>query len=178
MAFGFQRKSLDDILAGAPGQAGRGYDQETSGTSLRPRVAKIGLGRQTGALPGGTTYQGFVFSNPRVVQNLRRLEEMLLEQDTDPTQFSFRVSGGDRYVDSEGNHRSATDHQIVPNSDPNSPHLVENGARAADIVVTGVSHAAFEQALRQTEFLPANTRYYPDHIHVALPNLREYYAPN
>lgn len=117
--------------------------------------------------PGGIIYQGFVFRNPKVIANLRRLENTLYQLGTD----NFRVSGGDRYVDSQGNHRSATNNQIISESAFTSPYLIENGARAADVVETGISIGLFKQAVATTDFWPPNTIVYRNHFHVALANL-------
>ena len=96
---------------------------------------------------GGVTFQGFIFHNPKVVNNLRRLESFLYQLGAD----NFRVSGGDRYVDSQGNHRSATNNQIISGSARTSPHLMNNGARAADVVVVGVSDTLFHPGARATK---------------------------
>lgn len=97
----FKPKPLEEIL------------DRRSGMGLNTRTAPVG--ERTGVSPGGTTYEGFVFSNPRVIHNLRRLKQAILDLGVDPSHFTFRVTGGDRYIDSDGNHRSATNHQIVPN---------------------------------------------------------------
>jgi len=49
------------------------------------------------------------------------------------SEFELVISGGDRYVDEHGDIRSRTTREIVDESDPKSPHLVERGARAVDI---------------------------------------------
>lgn len=86
--------------------------------------------------------------------------------------FVLRVTGGDRYVDSDGKHRSVTDGSIIKNSDPKSPHLLERGARALDLDVTGIPNATFDKALRKTDFSPTSTRrdYKDGHTHINLPN--------
>ena len=132
---------------------------------------------------GDVTWQrmnpdAYVFSNPRVIDNLKRLHRAIADQGVSPNAFSIRVSGGDRYRDPDGAHRSSTNDEVVEGSSPTSPHLVDHGARAADIVVKGVPRDVFERALRDTEFLPENTQSYDDgHTHVGLPNRPEYHAP-
>lgn len=209
MAFDFQPKSLDEILAGAPGRVGRTvpiplgggpkplwavigeaapYGWQTGGGLSMERspvkfaqaqTGETGAGQvDPGAAWEGINPDGYAFSNPRVVDNLKRLRQAIVHQGISADDFSIRVSGGDRDRDTDGVIRSSTNHEVVKGASPTSPHLVERGARAADIVVKGVPREVFERALSETEFLPANTQYYEDgHTHVALPNRPEYYAP-
>lgn len=121
----------------------------------------------------------YVLSNPQVRSNLERLNQIIVDSGIPDSSFTLRVTGGDRYQDCEGNIRSSTDDSIVADSSETSPHLISRGARAADLSVTDVNNLVFDNALRQTDFLPANTlRNYPDeHTHIALPNQRRCYAP-
>lgn len=120
----------------------------------------------------------YILQNPQVRADLERLNQEIINQgglaDAD---FVLQVTGGDRYIDPAGNIRSATTGEIVRGATRTSPHLIERGARAVDLRVTGVPDAMFDRALRNTEFLPANTqRGYADrHTHISLPNLERYY---
>ncbi len=120
----------------------------------------------------------YVLSNPYVKNNLRQLNTAIVALGLSDSSFTLRVTGGDRYKDQCGDIRSSTNGQIVSGSSKTSPHLISRGARAVDLVVSGVSNKIFDKALKRTRFLPANTlRNYPDgHTHIALPNLRNYYV--
>ena len=120
----------------------------------------------------------YVLSNLSVIRNLIRLNQEIINLGKKDDEFVLSVSGGDRFIDSEGNVRSITTYEIVPESTSTSPHLVERGARAVDLCVTGVTNNLFDRALKNTEFLPENTERYSDrsHTHIALPNSREFYS--
>jgi RHS repeat-associated protein len=144
----------------------------------------------------------FRFHNPLVLWNIRQLNREIVARGFNDDCFIIRVTGGDRYMDPDDPkiHRSATNHSIVPGSDPNSPHLRERflrdgrmrgGARAADFVLENVTNcrcyqsrpvtnADVDSALAKTAFAPGNTsRDYPDnpHSHVALPPSLKFFAP-
>jgi len=134
----------------------------------------------------------FVLNNPRVRSNFSKLNQQLVSMGFEDNCFVLRVTGGDRYIDDDsGEIRSATNNQVVPNSDPKSPHLIERGARAIDFQLETSrriceckrvpDNGDVDSALRATDFLPANTaRDYPDdnHTHIALPNTPRYwYSP-
>jgi RHS repeat-associated protein len=145
-----------------------------------PNLYRYALGDPANLLdPDGRRieYGGFVLCNDLLHQNLARLNDAIARlgncRDED---FTLRITGGDRFRDPQGRHRSSTTNEVVPNSDRNSPHLRDNGARAVDISVEGVSNELFDAALRLTDFLSANTRRYADgHTHIALPNRPEFY---
>ncbi|PLX40040.1 MAG: hypothetical protein C0608_10075 [Deltaproteobacteria bacterium] len=120
----------------------------------------------------------YVLSNPHVKNNLRQLNTAIVALGHSDSSFTLRVTGGDRYKDQCGDIRSSTDDSIVKGSSQTSPHLISRGARAVDLSVTGISNNVFDEALKRTKFLPANTlRNYADgHTHIALPNLRKYYV--
>lgn len=127
-------------------------------------------------------YGNFVLGNPHVVANLQRLNQQIVNQGIPDDQFVLKVTGGDRYINTDdGLLKSLTDNSFVPSrpgEDPTrSPHLRENGARAVDLRVINVSQAVLDKALKKTDFLPANTRRdYPDgHVHIALPNAQKFY---
>lgn len=132
----------------------------------------------------------FVVSNPRVRSNFERLNALIVETGINDECFILRVTGGDRYRRSPktpNEHRSATNDQIIPTSDRNSPHLVDFGARALDFAIVNrkreccskqVTEQMVLDALPRTEFEPTSTRrHYPNapHIHINLPNRREFY---
>ncbi|MDT8385446.1 MAG: RHS repeat-associated core domain-containing protein [Gammaproteobacteria bacterium] len=120
---------------------------------------------------------GFVLNNPQVTSNLQALNQAIINQGLSNSDFQLTVTGGDRYRDAAGNIRSSTNNEIIPNSSPTSPHLIERGARACDLSVSGVQDDVFDRALRDTDFLPQNTiRDYDDgHTHIGLPNLPTYW---
>jgi len=122
----------------------------------------------------------YVLSNLSVIRNLIRLNQEIINLGKKDDEFVLSVSGGDRFIDSQGNVRSITTYEIVPESKPTSPHLVEKGARAVDLCVTGVTNNLFDRALKNTQFLPENTERYRDrsHTHIALPNSRDFYSIN
>lgn len=119
----------------------------------------------------------FVFNNPRVRANLEQLNREIVKLGIPNDQFVLKISGGDRFRDRCGNIRSATDYDKVPGSDPNSPHLLKNGARGVDLYQQGVSDEVFDTALRKTEFSPEWTRrgYPSGHTHINLQNKPGYY---
>jgi len=121
--------------------------------------------------------EGYVISNEIVRTEVAALYSALV-QELDTDDFTFQVTGGDRFRGPDGTHRSSSNGSIVAGSDSKSPHLIERGARAVDLRIQGVSDAAVDEALQTTRFLPANTRrgYGDRHTHVALPNEIKYYA--
>jgi RHS repeat-associated protein len=119
----------------------------------------------------------YVLNNPYVHANLHRLNQELINQGRSNNDFTLRITGGDRYVDSQGNIRSSTTQEIVRTT-RTSEHLIENGARGVDLNVSGANKRDFDRALRNTDFLPENTRRYPDgHTHIALPRRPEFMLP-
>jgi RHS repeat-associated protein len=127
---------------------------------------------------------GYVLNNAYVISNLSALNQAIVDQGIPDDCFILSVTGGDRYRDRSGRHRSVTNNQVVSKSDPNSPHLVERGARAVDLkiinVTTGrcmcvprVDSTIFDVALGKTDFSPrATIRNYSDgHTHINLPPL-------
>src|SRR2546422_539431 len=131
-------------------------------------------------------FGNYVIGNSYVIANLERLNQQIVNQGIPDDKFVLRVTGGDRYINTDdGLLRSLTDNTFVstkPNQDPKlSPHLRENGARAVDLDVVGVSNDVVDKALKKTDFEPARTsRDYPDapHTHIELPkNPKFYYQP-
>jgi hypothetical protein len=86
--------------------------------------------------------------------------------------FVFNVTGGDRYkdeLDGEEAHRSSTTGDVVPNSDPNSPHLEENGARGIDLSLpSGISWKSIRKAAASCGFSQALNTYNDGHFHLTL----------
>jgi RHS repeat-associated protein len=123
-------------------------------------------------------WNNYIFSNLLVIRNLIRLNQEIINLGIAEEGFTLNISGGDRYIDSKCKHRSATDYKIEPRSDKNSPHLIERGARAVDLYVSGVNMNIFIEALKKTQFLPVYEEYKDGHIHINLPNRLGYYAIN
>jgi len=180
------------------GFAGGIYDQHTKLTRFGARDYDAQTGRwtakdPTGYLGGGTNlyqyasgnpvsnrdangldviYGDYVLLNPQVRENLERLDAAL--------PGDIVVTGGDRYRDSNGDIRSATNNSVVPDASETSPHLYENGARAVDLYATQATPQDIAQAARDhSEFLSGNTKHYDDgHTHLALPPQDKYnYVP-
>jgi RHS repeat-associated protein len=118
----------------------------------------------------------YVLSNSFVIANLYRLNQAIVDRGAPDTSFVLRVTGGDRYLGCAGEIRSATDDRIIRNTDSTTPHLWDNGARAVDLAVTGVSNAVFDAGLVDTDFSPAYTdrRYSDRHTHISLPPGRKF----
>jgi hypothetical protein len=114
---------------------------------------------------------GYAISNQNVSDNLDRLNAAIMGLGYPNNSFRLRVTGGDRYLDANGNVRSSTTHEIVRRADRTSSHIVTNGARAADLSVEGVPDDVFDRALRETDFDPAMTEreYDNGHTHISLP---------
>lgn len=128
--------------------------------------------------PGGRrVILNHIFNNPLVLENLQLLNAKIMEifclENDD---FTIVTTGGDRYIDADGNHRSATDGRIVPGSGCNeagicgsSPHLIEAGARGVDFGIFGITREQLERAARGNPFIVSPTRYRNGHIHMHLP---------
>jgi hypothetical protein len=131
-------------------------------------------------------YGNLQIGNPFVLANLERLNQQIVNQGIPDEKFELMVTGGDRYIDDAGKHRELGDDAVVKGSDPKSPHLIDYGARAVDIRVTGVSADMIDKALKATDFVPCSDpktkkdrcRDYPAnnaHTHLWLPNEKRYY---
>jgi hypothetical protein len=119
---------------------------------------------------------GYVLTNSVLRSNIAQLYQEIVNK-VGNDRFTFQVTGGDRYRDSEGAIRSATNNEVVTNSSPTSPHLQERGARAADLRIQGVSDATVNDAAKKTDLNPPTRGYEDGHTHVQLPNERRFYAP-
>lgn len=95
--------------------------------------------------PAGVDYNGNVLENSKVKEGLARMAKLMPGR-------KIKVSGGDRYLDKDGNVRSATNNKIIPNSGPSSPHLYENGARGVDIYIPGATRNEIKNAAEQAGF--------------------------
>jgi len=93
--------------------------------------------------------------------------------------FVIRITGGDRYIDRNGDVRSLTDYQTIDDTRPSTPHAVENGARGVDFA-TGVADQVVREALNGTDFQPRDTygSSRDGHWHVNLPNLPQFRNPS
>jgi len=125
-------------------------------------------------------WNDYILNNLLVVRNLIRLNQEIINSGIQDNQFTLSVTGGDRFRDKCGKIRSVTTYEIVDDSSETSPHLIERGARAVDLSVSGISNEVFDNALGKTEFLPANTQrgYRDRHTHIGLPNSPNYHYPN
>ena len=100
-----------------------------------------------------------------VNDDTRRAFEDFVEnvQNIDPNAV-FEITGGDRYIDSNGNIRSSTNHQIIPDAEPRSYHNINEG------VDFGVSTTATDSQMRsaaiQAGFIEYDSKYADGHIHV------------
>ncbi|MCP4485971.1 MAG: RHS repeat-associated core domain-containing protein [Gammaproteobacteria bacterium] len=117
-------------------------------------------------------YNGFVVNNPKVRQALNNMDKNLPGKNID-------VTGGDRYIDSDGNVRSSTTGEIVPNSGQKSPHAQENGARGVDVKVPGATNEEIKDAANKSGFPDYNTKqdYDDGHSHFNLPKTPNNYIP-
>lgn len=144
------------------------------------KFANGGITAAFGYMFNHVAHNGFTLRNPNVVRNLNALNQELINMGYKDEDFVLSVTGGDRYRDSEGNIRSATNDSIVGAASKQSPHLYERGARAVDLDVRGVSQSDFNAALQKTQFDPSSTgRDYPNapHTHINLFNRKELYYP-
>lgn len=117
-------------------------------------------------------WNNYILSNLSVIRNLIRLNEEIIKSGKKDNEFVLSVSGGDRFMDSEGKIHSVTTYKLEPDSALKSEHLVERGAKAVDLCVSGVTNSLFDKALKNTEFSPEKTeRRYPKHphTHISLP---------
>lgn len=127
-----------------------------------------------------------VFTNPYVVANMNKMNQALVNAGFPDDTFLIRITGGDRYIDSQGNHRSVTDDSIVGDSDQTSPHLLIRGARGVDFNITGVSDEAMLATLwfftSFTQDYSSSGTYYDrrpgkEHWHTHLPNIPPFNNP-
>jgi len=121
----------------------------------------------------------YQLSNPAVRAEVEKLYGGLVEE-VGHTNFEFKITGGDRYIGSDGKVYSSTDNSWVQNSKMNSKHLIKNGARAVDLRIRGLDEQSFYKALERTNFHPRGifngvTRYtrrllyeYDRHTHIFL----------
>ncbi len=116
----------------------------------------------------------YVLLNPKVRENLKKLNQNIIEQGFPDTRFTIRVTGGDRYKDKSGRIMSATENTEVKGSSKTSAHLYEMGARAVDFQLEGPAVAGcsapqkdkiVEQAMKGTAFNPKSARPLAEHGH-------------
>ncbi len=118
-------------------------------------------------------FNSYSFANNKVSSNLVALNKAVMKvTGKRDSEFGIRVTGADRYRDIHGIARSMTTGKVVPEAAKNSPHLIENGARGADISVTGISKDDLKKAVALTDFSLTKGNYldsYDDgHVHVGL----------
>ena len=122
---------------------------------------------------GNELVNSYFFTNSKVSSNLVALNKAVIQvTGKKDSEFKLVVTGGDRYLDSHGVARSLTTGKVVAESVKKSPHLIESGARAADISISGITKADLKKAVALTEFssIPGNYKddYDDNHIHVGL----------
>lgn len=103
-----------------------------------------------------------VLENDDTREKFEELVENLLAIDPDAT---IVITGGDRYVDDEGNVRSSTNHEIVPNASQNGYH---NYGLAVDFTVVSsvISNSQIQMAANDAGFGGYDDSYPTGHIHV------------
>ncbi|MCC7442717.1 MAG: hypothetical protein IT285_13865 [Bdellovibrionales bacterium] len=130
-------------------------------------------------------WNGFAPANPAVRENFEKLNDNIIRQNlpaANPDNFTLKVSGGDRYLDSKGNEVSATNHQVVVPAEKRQgggPHLIESGARAIDFTVSGATESQIREGVKGTGFQQGQLitpDKYPQspHYHLGLPSKPEY----
>jgi len=129
-------------------------------------------------------YAGYVLTNYNVTSALYMLNQAIIGAGYSDNSFTIRVTGGDRYTDSNGDIRSLTNRQLVSGASMQSPHLLERGARGIDFNLTGtnLSHDQVEQLMISVGFQPGDIKtpaFYPGapHFHGSLPNIKSNYGP-
>jgi len=135
-------------------------------STLKPQgIEPVGLPKPKGDLSGLEAIDSsnslssklnpdnFQLSNPTLRAEVENLYGSLVEE-VGHTNFEFKVTGGDRYIGSDGKIYSSTDNSWVQNSKISSKHLIKNGARAVDLRIRGISEKTFYQVLDKTNFHP------------------------
>ena len=88
---------------------------------------------------------------------------------TPTTDFTFVVTGGDRYV-RDGKVYSSTNNQVVSGTSLLSRHITSNGALGVDLrVPSNISIADIKKAAKNVGFEEIINRYPDGHLHLALP---------
>lgn len=113
-------------------------------------------------------------ANPEIRDLLEALETSLRETFPEVEGLNVIVTGGDRYVDADGNVRSSSDDQIIiSDAGANSQHVFGD---AIDIFVTGIALNNAELAVAiaaagfngQFQVYPPNTEGRGGHIHISV----------
>ena len=118
----------------------------------------------------------FSLSNPHAMDELVKLNSALIDLGYADEKFQIRITGGDRYIDSVGDIRYATDDQRIPSSAKDSRHLISQGARDIDVNISGVSQTDLTKALATTDLKLLNVVYGDKHLHFDLP-ASKWFAP-
>ena len=123
----------------------------------------------------------YVIQNPRMIRALIRFNNNLVSITGKQTsEFVMEVTGGDRYEQFIGlaygainAHTSRTYNSVVWKSDPYSPHLEGNGARAIDLSLPqGITADQLEAAAAKAGFTQVLITQYKDgHFHLTLGKL-------
>ncbi len=118
----------------------------------------------------------FKLSNPNAMDELVKLNSAIVNLGYADDSFTIRITGGDRYADTNGVIRSATDDSIIKGSALNSRHLTSQGARSIDVSVSGVATADFQRVLATTNLSLLNVTYEDKHLLLDLP-ASKWFAP-
>jgi hypothetical protein len=111
-----------------------------------------------------------VLSNKTLIKKLKAFDKAVARiAKKDINSFTFVISGGDRYKDSEGNIYSATNDKEIPKSAKKSQHLREEGATGVDLkFAEGISYEVIEAAAEEVGFRLDPSGTYDDHFHLDL----------
>jgi len=115
-----------------------------------------------------------VINNTHVIDHVASLNELIAERtDLSNTDFTIRVSGGDRYKKDDVIYSSSTDNE-VKGSAKKSRHLIEEGARAIDLVIDNdggglVTNKLLMELAVEVGF-EFTSEYATGHVHLHLPD--------
>jgi len=114
-----------------------------------------------------------VVNNSGLIKQVAKLNESIAQRTgLKNTDFTIRVSGGDRYI-KDGVIYSLTSDKVVGNSASSSRHLIEEGARAIDLVIVNdgqglVTNDLLIEIAKEVGF-SFTSEYSTGHVHMHLP---------
>lgn len=115
-----------------------------------------------------------VINNTNVINHVANLNELIAERTgLSNTDFTIRVSGGDRYKKDGVIYSSSTDKE-VEGSATKSRHLIEEGARAIDLVIDNDGEGLVTNELLMELAIEVGfsftSEYSTGHVHLHLPD--------